>query len=132
MKPICFWLASKTLDMVAGPEDFDGKLLSTYAWAMADFYYTLDEAGQILTDDELSRATRAGRLFLLTYGVLAARDLALGVVNFKLIPTHHCVDHKIINLARTRENPRWLHNYLAEDYLGKITRVIARTHRLSC
>eukprot|EP00969_Alexandrium_andersonii_P297494 13148242-Alexandrium_andersonii.AAC.1 len=51
--------------------------------------------------------------------------------NYKLVPKHHYWDHILEDLA-SGENPRWLHCFQDEDFMGKVTKVCGHCHRASC
>ena len=90
---------------------------------------TLDEADMFLTHEEAVRAQDAGRANLLCYQALAEDAAAANKSLWKLRPKMHYVAHTIEMLTETYENPATLDLFSWEDFVGKVKRVAAKTHR---
>lgn len=93
------------------------------------FVRTMDNAGQFLTEEEAATAQNAGRAHLVMYQALAEDAWENDVYLWKLRPKMHYVAHVIEELTETYENPACTDLFSWEDFVGKVKRVAAKTHR---
>jgi hypothetical protein len=120
------FIAEKVLEL--HPPTFEGKLVGTMIWALADFCQCLDRAGKWLSDDETKRALSSGTLYLTSYQALAAANLIRRRCNYKVRPKLHYFAHQILRQIETsRLNPRHLHCFGDEDFIGRIARLAKLT-----
>ena len=117
--------------MVADAEDESwrsrarAEMLNTFV----SFCSVLDSAGHWLTDEEASVAACAGRAHLVYYQALAEDAHAANLCLWKLRPKTHYLAHVIEELPKTFENPKYLDLFAWEDFVGRIKRIAAKTHR---
>jgi hypothetical protein len=123
VKTVCLYLAKKVLDLHV-PGDNHSKIRSTCAWAYADWLHTLDLSDRIFLPTQRDRASRSGRLFLVTYQTLAEESIAERTWLYKVRPKHHDYDHVVMLLeAGSLLNPRFLTCFAEEDLMGKLKRI---------
>ena len=95
------------------------------------FCQILDRADLFLTDDQALRARCAGRDTLLLYQRLAEDSYSRSERMWKLRPKMHYFMHIIESLPTTFENPARADAFAWEDFMGRIKRIAAKTHRRS-
>lgn len=99
------------------------------AWSMAAYHATLDGAGRYLTADETEKVCSLARGFLDTYQALARMSIDNSRRQWHIVKKHHYFVHSIIDVRRTRKNPRFFTCYADEDFVGRIAAVTRRLHR---
>ena len=127
-RPLLYWLSDLS---ARHSRTAHGQLRATCVSAAASLHHVLEMGSQFLTRAEVIDAQRMGETFLLSYSELASSAARRGVCNYKLLPKHHFYDHIVEDLS-SRENPRYLHCFADEDFMGKISRIVGRCHRGTC
>ena len=99
------------------------------AWSIAAYHATLDGADRILTADETEKVCKLARDFLDTYQALSRMSIDEHRRQWHIVKKHHYFVHSIIDIRRTRKNPRFFTCYADEDFVGRIAAVTRRLHR---
>ena len=66
-------------------------------------------------------------MFAAAYNALALQAALNGQRLWKVQPQNHMMCHLIYDMAPVA-NPRWVHNYMDESFIGLIKRVAAACH----
>ncbi len=127
-KAMLLWLAHVSRTCA---HDAWGRLRAVNCCSIAALTVLLDTAGPVLTVAQARRAQRLGRAYLLSHSELARQSAEQGMKSFKLTPKFHYFDHILEDLSN-RENPKWFSCMMDEDYMGRVTRVTGKCHRVSC
>jgi hypothetical protein len=104
-------------------------LRATMLCSLSDVIKVFDHSGRFMTQAEADRVLLHGNLFLVSYQRLAAEALMNHQFAYKLRPKMHDFAHLLIEVGRTRENPRQRDLFDAEDYIGKIKGLAAACHK---
>jgi hypothetical protein len=120
------FIASKAVEVCSGSSE--SKIRTTMIWALADFFHCLDHGSRWLTYEEQQRALQSGRLYLQTYQHLASDYLRRRIPNYKIRPKAHYFDHQILTqIEASGLNPRHVHCFGDEDFMGCVTKIAKRT-----
>ena len=76
--------------------------------------------------------SRAGALFLGGYQHLSMEACLAGVPRWNVVPKFHYFAHMIDELHDRGMNPRCFWCFGDEDFVGRVARIVFRTHRLAC
>lgn len=128
-KHIFMFLAHKCQTLTNSPHK---RLRALMMWALADYIHTIDHAGFWMHRHERDRAHHSGSLFLMCYQKLAEQAGDDGKPNWKIVPKFHYFQHQIEGLLLSAANPRRQHCFMDEDFMGKISRLVAKCHINSC
>ena len=126
-------IATKTIELTELDDTYVGQLRGSLCWYILDVVRIFDAVkAPFLPELMAARASKHGRCFLKCYQLLASHSLFHGKTAWKLRPKLHYAAHLFEELLTTRENPRRLDLFDAEDYVGKLKRIASSCHRLSC
>ena len=98
-------------------------------WALADFFKGMKEHGRFLDDDAVARMSRAGTMFLSGYQYLSTEACRAGVPRWNIVPKFHYFAHTVDDLHERRINPRVFWCFGDEDFVGRVAKIVSRTHR---
>ena len=107
------------------------RLALTMMWALCDYIHVLDTASLVLQEHERQHALRSGRLFCCSYQALGHFALSRQLCMWMMLPKLHFITHQVDMLEKSAFNPRWQQCYLAETFMGSITRIVGQTHARS-
>ena len=85
---------------------------------------------RVIREADLEPSNQAMDGALLCYNALAAHALADNKILWHMTPKFHMAGHIAYDFAQIR-NPRWVHNYMDEDMVGKIKRISSKCHGLT-
>lgn len=122
---VLYFMSEKALQLCSGSE-YD-KVRATCIWAWCEWTESLDEWGLMMGD--VTRAQRAGNLFLVSYQYLANASLQAGTCLYKVRTKHHYFQHTVRRLSLCKWNPKRQQCILEEDFLGKLKRIASKTAR---
>ena len=88
----------------------------------------MDSSGRFLDREQIDRAQHAGNAFLQTYMKLAHIAYEEGQCLWKLKPKFHYMNHRIDDLSNGW-NPRFLHAFMDESFMGYMSRLAKGCHR---
>jgi hypothetical protein len=131
MKYLIAYLSHVANSVVRPDADCTGKLYSSCAWALVQFQKMLDQCDLVMTEEESVDAEACGRLFLLGYHELALLALEAGLALWRLRPKFHYFDEVLQLMLLTLENPGKQTCMNEEDFMGKLKKIYAKTHRSS-
>jgi hypothetical protein len=110
-------------------------LLGTTLWAAHTFFTLQFQMRAFLPAADLAQLGRIGRIFADGYETLAAQAMDAGQLLFRIRPKYHLVLHIILSVTaehpcfrRSGRNPHCNAAWLDEDFIGKIMRIMAKTH----
>ena len=112
-------------------ESLYSKTRSLCLWAINTFHNLMELSDRLFTEPDAQQAVCAGRTFLLTYSHLSRMsvDGVCGHRQWHLIPKMHYFVHTLLDIQRTRRNPRFAACWGDEDYVGRIAKGTAQLHR---
>ena len=93
---------------------------ATLFWSLAKFISITDCADRFLSDQEYADVQRTGNSFLTAYVRLAQMAHASGQCLWAVKPKLHYMCH---HFEDARINPRYLHCFGDEDFVGKMARI---------
>jgi hypothetical protein len=88
-----------------------------------------DRGRRWFTPEQAEEAAGALQGYLQTYQCLAQVNLARRRPLYKCRPKMHYLEHMRLRILREHSNPRHEHNFLEEDFVGRVSRLAAKTHR---
>jgi len=108
--------------------DLHSQLRTSCIWGLADFFYICDHSGRWFTDSEAAEVVAAGSLYLDCYQRLAFKFSQDGCFTYKVRPKHHYFACRILlNILASHVNPRYVHCFADEDFVGRIARLAKAT-----
>ena len=126
---VIFWLVDLTSYDSATPHE---RIRHMTVWGLADFFKSMHEYGRFLNSEEIARMSRAGTLFLSGYQHLSTEAHNAGVPRWDIVPKFPYFAHLIDELHDRGMNPRCFWCFGDEDFVGRVARIVFRTHRLTC
>ena len=106
----------------------EARQTATMIWALAAFFEVLDESGRWLTHSQQQKALRCGHLYQVCYQQLAAANLQRHRLNYKIRPKQHYFACQLLGqIASFSLNPRYVHCFPDEDFMGCMSRLAKRT-----
>ena len=124
-KVLCMFLAEEAEHLDGGSERDNHR--TACMWSLAEFTHVLDHAERFLTDEEIARAQRAGKLYLLSYAWLAKHAEEQNEYLWKLRPKMHYIWHTIADLS-ARLNPKRIQCDDDETYMHTMKRIGSHCH----
>ena len=91
----------------------------------------MSTCGRSFTHEESWRFFSSGKTFLIVYNYLAQMAIEEKWVGWNIVPKFHVMDHMLLHVRQTRENPSFTSCFCDEDFVGRIARLAARTHQTS-
>jgi hypothetical protein len=85
---------------------------------------------RFIGDIDLQLLADATEGALFAYNFLAVEAQENNIMNWKVLPKMHLLEHSAYDMAR-HANPRAVHGYSDEDLVGKIKRIITKCHPLT-
>lgn len=127
MKAVCAFAAELAYQHNSGT--IHDKVRSVCAYSYAKLLHVWDLADRWLDAEEVAESLEVGRIFLMTYGWLAAEATRDIKALWKVRPKHHYVDEMIERIRETHMNPRHQHCFMEEDFAGKLSKLAKKCHR---
>ena len=86
------------------------------------------DAGCRFTGGQADVCLYLGQVFVLPWSLLSQHAAARGHHRFQVKPKHHLYEEGLHHAFTSRRNPRshWLYNH--ESFVGRVSRIAARTH----
>ncbi len=129
VKQLLYWLGDFTSNCkVAG--NHRSELLACAAGSLAQCMQTFDEASYILSHKEAKCAYDMGNMFLISYSKLASLICnTFQIYRFQIRPKHHYWAHILLDVQRTRLNPRYFAScFKDEAFLALIKQICQKCH----
>ena len=82
------------------------------------------KAGRHMTDEEHEEMSQAIENAMLAYNALADDALRKGIRRWKVLPKFNALTHSWCS----KTNPRAVHCYLDEDFVGRLKRIVNSVH----
>lgn len=98
------------------------------AWSLQTAIHTLDHSELILSESDTEYVCEHIHLFLLHWQGLFQIFHAAEKCRWKFRPKHHYFEEMMMQIRRTRINPRHLACWQDESYLGHIKKIALRCH----
>ena len=98
------------------------------AWSLQTALSTLDHSEIILTEDDAEHVCSHMKAFLLHWQGMNQVYSEAGIARWKFRPKFHYFEEMMIQMRRTRVNPRHLACWVDEGYLGHIKKIAIHTH----
>ena len=124
-KTLIYWSANAAYHAAC---DNHSHLRAACAYGLADFHYTLDQHGDVLSHAAAKRAVQSAYVFINAYQQLAADALSARKCLWKLRPKAHYFVHMVDKIQASRRNPRSFQCYGDEDLMGCFTKISSATH----
>ena len=111
---------------------WESQLRSTMIRSLAAFFHCLDHAGKWLNFMEQKHALHCGNLYLASYHQLAVLNFDRRRLNYKVRPKCHYFCHQILGqIEGSALNPRHVHCFADEDFMGRVAKLAKRTPGLN-
>jgi hypothetical protein len=127
-KRILWWLQGETANASIGGEQIVVAAAACLHELVA-FLGILDAEDLVLGVAAATRAQTHGHQFLSTFNHLCKLSQQQRRYLFHPIPKVHYLHHVIVDLTRSRLNPRHVANFMDEDFMGKVVKISRRCHR---
>jgi hypothetical protein len=139
-KIILFWLAHRVQEhepkirqaalpgMPPADQIQKWRLISTCLYALVHLHHLMDKASMFFTTDEAATFAQSGTAFLTTWMALSRLSLDQGLPNYNITPKFHYLAHIIYTVQAERINPKFMHCYQDEDFVGRVSRIAGKTH----
>jgi hypothetical protein len=123
------WLADLTYARDRSLETNAAAPRRAVCWGLADICHLMDTAGGHLSQSQVQRFQRGGRVALQAYNWLANDALSREVCLYAMKPKMHQFDHLIDEIADDKLNPALFWNFADESLLGDLKKIVAKCHR---
>ena len=108
------------------------RYLATATWAHAHLWHLMDTHGRYLSDEVAKEIHHVGYTFLLSYAAVAIVAAQKGEAGCMITPKFHYCAHMLDYVLRYKLNPRFVHCFGAEDFVGRQANVAKACHRSTC
>jgi hypothetical protein len=107
------------------------RLMTSTLHNLATFQYYLDVMPEFLDEQQRHLVWDAGYQFLFGYCHLAKENSVLLRARYNFVPKFHAFCHLLDLIMEQGINIRYYQCYADEDYIGKVGRIAASSHRLA-
>ena len=107
------------------------ELMASCLHHLATFQYHLDIFPEFLDIEQRQSLYDSGYQFLFLYCHLAHENERLGRARYNYVPKFHAFCHLLDVIMDQGLNIRFYQCYFDEDYIGKVGRIAAATHKLA-
>ena len=121
LRSMLYWVAE---ECVKHARTSHGRLRAACFACLRDFDAICKNAGRHMTDEEHEEMSQAIENALLAYNALADTALRKGIRRWKVLPKMHALTHYWCS----KTNPRAVHCYLDEDFVGRLKRIVNSVH----
>ena len=128
------WLATATQRLHAERQTWRSHTLACMTWGFSNFINILQDNGQWVRDEDVPKLMQARAAALHNYNALshAAASANPPQALWPMKPKIHLLDHVARDVANNKLNATWYWTFLDEDFVGRMTRLAAMTHRANC
>ena len=99
------------------------RIRAACSWAMAEFIHVTDNAGLILTNEQVGRLSFAAQTYVKFYSVLATMAADDVLYMWKVRPKFHYFTHMCEFAVSSKLNPTLIACWNEESYLGRVKRL---------
>ena len=124
-KTLTIWCADASYHHCEGEH---GRLRRACTWGLANYLYVLDTGGEVLSNHQVDEAVYSAQVFLRTYQQLAVNAVKKEMALWKTRPKGHYFAHMVDAMQASHMNPKSVHAFGDEDFIGRVTRIASATH----